>query len=126
MKEQILQLRQEGKTYTEIQKILNCSKGTISYHCGDGQKEKFRKYNQTKKEKNKIWLQTIKDNLCCAKCGDSRNYVLDFHHINPLEKDMSVSLLLSKGSRKRVIDEIEKCIVLCSNCHRELHYLEKL
>lgn len=40
MKEQILKLRQQGKSYTEIQEILNCSRGTISYHCGVGQKEK--------------------------------------------------------------------------------------
>lgn len=41
-KNQILQLRSEGKTYDEIKSILNCSKGTIAYHCGKGQKEKVR------------------------------------------------------------------------------------
>ena len=40
MKEQILKLREEGKTYNEIQKITGASKGTISYHCGEGQKDK--------------------------------------------------------------------------------------
>ena len=40
MKEQILALRAEGKNYNEIKSILNCSKSTISYHCGEGQKEK--------------------------------------------------------------------------------------
>lgn len=40
MKEQILKLRSEGKTYTEIKNLLNCSKATISYHCGEGQKQK--------------------------------------------------------------------------------------
>ena len=43
MKEDILKLRNEGKTYNEIQEILGCSKGTISYHCGEGQKEKTNK-----------------------------------------------------------------------------------
>lgn len=42
MKEQILKLRLEGKTYTEIVSILNCSLGTVSYYCGINQKEKFR------------------------------------------------------------------------------------
>ena len=42
MKEEILRLRQEGKTYTQIQDILGCSRGTISYHCGEGQKEKTK------------------------------------------------------------------------------------
>jgi hypothetical protein len=40
MKEEILRLRSEGKTYDQICEILNCSKGTVSYHCGNGQKEK--------------------------------------------------------------------------------------
>ena len=53
MKEQILKLREEGKTYNEIKDILGCSKGTISYYCGVGQKDKndnrrksFRRKNQ--------------------------------------------------------------------------------
>jgi hypothetical protein len=42
MKEDILKLREEGKSYKQIQRILGCSLSTISYHCGDGQKEKNR------------------------------------------------------------------------------------
>lgn len=38
----IIKLRNKGKSYSEIQKILGCSKGTISYHCGEGQKEKSK------------------------------------------------------------------------------------
>lgn len=52
MKEKILKLREDGKTYNEIQKILNCSKGTISYYLGDGQKEKTK--NRTKKRRQNI------------------------------------------------------------------------
>lgn len=46
MKEEILKLRNEGKTYDEIKNILGCSKSTISYHCGEGQKEKSYKRNK--------------------------------------------------------------------------------
>lgn len=41
-RDKILRLRAEGKTYNEIQSELGCSKGTIAYHCGEGQKEKTR------------------------------------------------------------------------------------
>jgi 5-methylcytosine-specific restriction endonuclease McrA len=51
MKEQILKLRSEGKTYNEIKAILGCSKSTISYHCGSGQKEK-NKERKTKHRRN--------------------------------------------------------------------------
>lgn len=51
MKEQILKLRAEGKSYSYIKKTLKCSIGTISYHCGVGQKEKTRGRNR-KRNKN--------------------------------------------------------------------------
>lgn len=47
MKESILSLRADGKTYNQIRDILGCSKSTISFHCGDGQKEKSQKRLQT-------------------------------------------------------------------------------
>ncbi|NDG32656.1 helix-turn-helix domain-containing protein, partial [bacterium] len=42
VKQQILELRKLGYSYDKIADKLNCSKGTISYHCGDGQKNKTR------------------------------------------------------------------------------------
>ena len=64
--------------------------------------------------------------MTCAKCGDNRGYVLDFHHINPEEKEETIARLTSNtSSLSKVYDEIKKCIVLCANCHREFHYLEK-
>lgn len=46
LSENILRLRGDGKTYKEIQEILGCSKGTISYHLGEGQKEKQKARNK--------------------------------------------------------------------------------
>jgi len=57
MKETILKLKSEGKSYKEIQKVLGCSKGTISYHCGDGQKEKT-KIRRDKRRENIIKVKT--------------------------------------------------------------------
>jgi hypothetical protein len=59
MKEQILKLRNEGKTYNEIKEILGCSKGTISFHCGNGQKEK----SNSRKKTNRVKLNGIKYNI---------------------------------------------------------------
>lgn len=53
MKDNIIKLRQEGKTYDEIKKELGCSKGTISYHCGEGQKDK-NQIRQKKRRTNEI------------------------------------------------------------------------
>lgn len=57
MKEEILKLRTEGKSYNEIKSILGCSKGTISYHCGKGQKDKY-KNNRNKRRENVLLSKT--------------------------------------------------------------------
>lgn len=53
MKEQILELRSQGKTYDEIVGVVGCSKGTVSYYCGEGQKEKTLG-RQRKRRRNKL------------------------------------------------------------------------
>lgn len=72
------------------------------------------------KKKNFINSQKIK----CAKCGDTRVYVLDYHHKDSSQKDFTIGKV-KKGSLDLIQKEIDKCTVLCANCHREFHYLEK-
>jgi CRISPR/Cas system Type II protein with McrA/HNH and RuvC-like nuclease domain len=57
MKEEILKLRADGKSYNEIKSILNCSKGTIAYHCGKGQKDKYKK-NRNRRRENILLAKT--------------------------------------------------------------------
>lgn len=59
----------------------------------------------------------------CRKCGETRQHVLDFHHINPRERDETPSRLLANSKLKEFFFEIEKCILLCSNCHQDFHWL---
>lgn len=56
----------------------------------------------------------------CEKCGYDKNLnALEFHHLNPSEKEFSISSkLLSIEALKK---ETDKCVLLCANCHRELH-----
>ena len=67
------------------------------------------------------FINSLKTN--CAKCGDSRFYVLEFHHIDPSTK----SFALGDGkkqhkSKEDILKEVEKCVCLCKNCHKEFHY----
>jgi hypothetical protein len=59
---------------------------------------------------------------CCSICGYNKNMAaLEFHHEN--EKDFSLNVrTLSNRSMKLLLKELEKCTLLCSNCHREHHY----
>lgn len=61
----------------------------------------------------------------CAKCRDKRLYVLDCHHLDPNTKTFEVARLSKAASENTVQKELAKCIVLCSNCHREFHYFER-
>jgi hypothetical protein len=56
----------------------------------------------------------------CADCAKTFPfYVMDFDHKNPDEKSANVSSLVSRGaSLARIQEEIDKCVVVCANCHR--------
>ena len=98
------------------------NKGTYRADCKECHSNYMKQQYQQKKQK----IQNLKSNLTCAKCGDKRGYVLDFHHINPKEKQETIARLTSNtSSLQKIYNEIKKCIVLCANCHREFHYLQK-
>jgi len=47
---------------------------------------------------------------------------IEFHHLNPEEKSFPLSVREMQFAWNRVRKEIEKCILVCSCCHREIHY----
>ena len=57
----------------------------------------------------------------CLKCEEKRHYMIDFHHLEPSKKDISIS----DASISKIKSESKKCILLCRNCHAEFHYMEK-
>lgn len=61
VKSKILELSAQGKTYTQIQKELGCSKGTIAYHLGAGQKEKTRSRSRAWKARRREERKSLKD-----------------------------------------------------------------
>ena len=69
-------------------------------------------------ENQEFVFQYLKLNAC-IDCGNSDPVVLEFDHICG-EKKMSISRMIYKiRSRKKIIDEIDKCVIRCSNCHRK-------
>lgn len=73
------------------------------------------------------WRKKTKEELVnlkggkCERCGYNKCLsALEFHHLDPKEKEFSIS---NKNIRsiEKYKKEIEKCILLCSNCHREEH-----
>ena len=96
------------------------SKGTRRSEC----KYCHTTYMKQVYEDKKDLIANIKTQIKCQKCGESKEYMLDFHHTNPNEKENTIARMTSNSYRiDKVLDEIKKCIVFCSNCHREFHYL---
>ena len=59
---------------------------------------------------------------CCTRCGYNKSLAaLEFHHLDPEEKEFTWNKmrLVSEDKLKK---ELDKCILLCANCHREEHY----
>lgn len=64
-------------------------------------------------------LDLIKLALGCRDCGYNADPIaLDFDHLDPTQKVDSICALAKRGSLARVLTEIEKCDVVCANCHR--------
>lgn len=58
----------------------------------------------------------------CQLCGYNRSMeALEFHHLDPQKKDFGISSSGITRSWEKVGKEIDKCILVCANCHRELH-----
>lgn len=58
----------------------------------------------------------------CTICGYNRcNNALDFHHIDPEEKSFGIGRCGCSKSWQSIKVELDKCILVCSNCHREIH-----
>lgn len=59
----------------------------------------------------------------CQICGYNKSQnALEFHHIDPNEKDFSLSSTRANPKTwSSITEELQKCILLCSNCHREVH-----
>ena len=101
-----------------------CRKCQSEYRKSHYEKNKQKYIDKAKVFTESIieWFTEYKKTLKCKVCGESRYWVLDFHHRNPEEKDIDVSTLIRRGNKTKILNEIEKCDILCSNCHRDLHF----
>lgn len=118
LKDRILALKAAGYSYKEIQKELGCSKGTICYHVGIGQKNKTGQRRRDGRTKVRKFLQEYKAGKKCSDCGEDYPYwMLEFDHLK--DKSFTIGQFSSKTvDIEKIKLEIEKCDIVCSNCHR--------
>lgn len=123
----------QNKQFSEFN-ISNSKKDGLQTYCRTCSRERHRK-DYLLKESRRNSVKESRDNhrkinnklvnryksFCgCKFCGLKEVVCLDLHHLDPSLKEENVSVLVSY-SRTRLKDEIRKCIVVCSNCHRKIH-----
>lgn len=151
-KEKLKELVDSGLSQRKIAKKLNCSQANVKYwlkrhglktqlthqqfrckHCEVSEPRLFKKgrgrvCRECEKIVNVIRFRDIKRTFVdykggrCEICGYSKCLgSLSFHHKNPEEKDSNWSVV-KNWPLKRAKMELDKCSLLCNNCHGEVHY----
>ena len=118
-----------GKIFTSVRKTM---------YCCDACRQKYQ-YNKRKQNGENPYLnqkergvnKKIKAVLVlggkCTYCGYDKNLsALEFHHTDPSAKEFALDLrVFSNLSDVKLNMELEKCVLLCANCHREVHNPDK-
>ncbi len=119
----------ETKPLSEFHKNKHRKDG-VQTRCKSCKKETDAQYRlenmeyfieRAKKQKEELfkWYREYKSGLKCKNCHENRSVCLDFHHRDRKVKFASVSKMIARGfSKAKIMEEIEKCDVLCANCHR--------
>lgn len=82
----------------------------------------YRATKQILIEKHYAWLNEIKSKAGCSRCGTKDPRVLDFHHRKGEDKAFSIGGVRREVGFDKLKVEIEKCVIVCANCHRILHH----
>lgn len=86
-------------------------------------KEKYAANVRRRRKEYRDWFIDIRKSSVCEKCSENHIAVLDFHHKNGTSKEGTIARMVSSMEpKKKILAEISKCIVLCANCHRKLHW----
>jgi len=96
---------------------LEKTKTGISKRCKKCRSERVSKSRKEQIRKLKIYF----GGKCTICKYDKYLQALDFHHIDPTKKEFGLGENRSGRSFERMIEEAEKCVLLCCRCHREKH-----
>lgn len=83
----------------------------------------IRKRNDAYLEELRSWTRKLKESNPCVDCNVSYPwYVLDFDHVSGTKVDNISNMIAKRSAKQKILDEIDKCEIVCSNCHRQRTY----
>jgi len=129
--EKIIQMQEfydKCKSCIKTAKEFEYSKSTVLKYIITIDRKKMDEETIKKRRSNNVisWRQKVKQKLIeykggeCVECGYKKcSQSLEFHHLNPEEKDFTISG--KSCSLEMLKKEVDKCILVCRNCHGEIH-----
>jgi hypothetical protein len=126
-KDEILRLNTEGKTGDEISKLLKCSRTLVSYYLNSDYQKSHQNRSKVFKKTNRFAKKEEVRNKFGGKCQicsyDKCQNVLSFHHLPGTNKKFTISdaIVRRRKSDEELVEELKKCILVCANCHGEIH-----
>lgn len=106
--------------YKDPEKRKEAQRMYSKRHYESNKKARISDSNERKKKVRVAWRK-FKATLHCFECGYDFPEALDFHHVVSDPSNLKVHKLIAEGRLNQALQEIKKCLVLCSNCHRRLH-----
>lgn len=103
----------------------NCKICANKYYQKPGVVTKYIDRNRNTRSKNKALFEEYKSKLYCVRCNETHPACLDFHHTNTNKFKGVAEMAASTYKWEIILNEIQKCIVLCANCHRKEHFNNK-
>ena len=125
-REQILRRHKEDAHYIKVRNAWKENNKELlrGYYRRSHQKRstKANEYQREKRQKYRKRIWEIQSEAGCAHCGVGDPVVLLFHHIDPNTKLFDIGAYGQLKPWPEIEAEMAKCIVLCHNCHRRLHF----
>jgi hypothetical protein len=79
------------------------------------------RFDLTKAERLRAWTYAYQRDRACRDCEETDPRCLQFHHVEGTKRESVGTMIADGWPVKDVLDEVEKCVVLCANCHRREH-----
>ena len=116
---EIKTLRDKGYSYRQIQSATNASLSTISYHLGEGQKNKTKVRTVGYRKSIDAFIRHSKETNPCVDCNNFYPYyVMQYDHRPEFVKCFNISRYKDHTQDLAVVKlEMQKCDLVCANCH---------